>query len=57
MSIHRNGATEVSKWKVFTGHKATKLKATAHATRTGFETNITLHSVPAFVQVRAYDGA
>jgi hypothetical protein len=57
MSMHRNGATEVSKWKVFTGDKATKLKATAHATRTGFETNITLHSVPAFVQVRAYDGA
>jgi hypothetical protein len=50
-----NGATEVTRWVVLGGAKASSLAPVAHATRTGFETAIRLARPPKLIAVAARD--
>ena len=52
-----NGATEVASWQVLAGSSPTSLSVVSSAPRSGFQTNITLRSTPAFVAVQALNSA
>jgi hypothetical protein len=54
-----NGATEVASWRVLAGSSPARLALASAAARSGFETAISLHSLPAgsYVQVQALNGA
>ncbi len=52
-----NGATELARWHIRTGSRATNLRDAATVPAKGFETAIELHHRPAFAAVTALDSA
>ncbi len=50
-----NGATQVASWRVLTGTTPRSLHPLQTSARTGFETEITLHTQPRYLAVQALD--
>lgn len=52
-----NGATQVAYWRVIGGTKKTSSTPFATGPRTGFQSEVTLHSEPRFLRVQALDSS
>jgi hypothetical protein len=57
VAVSWNGATNVASWRVLGGSSATTLTAVASATKTGFQTTISVPASTAYVAVQALDSS